>query len=174
MLHRHTPVHARPKMSRKKRWLLTAGIVPLLIGGAAFAYFDLNQATSHVSVAATPSFTINISQPTGDDLSPGSGSQTVTFQAVNQLNKPQTINSITYAVTTDLAGGTFDTSTGAFNDQCLVAWFSIVGSPSVPPPTVVSPNGTLSGTVVVSMPENDVTDQDACEGTSPQISVTLN
>lgn len=173
MSHRNAR-HATPKLkSHKRRYLLTALIAPLFIGGAAYAYFDLNQATSHVNVASSPSFTITITPPTGAPLLPGSGSQTISFSAINQLNRPQTINSITYAMTSDQSGGILNTVTGAYDDACLASWFNVSGVPSIPPPTVVQQGQTLSGTVAVSM-TNPTASQDACEGDSPQISVTLN
>lgn len=169
--------HAAPKKGHKKRRWLGAGIVvPVLMGGAAFGYFEANLATGHVDVATPPSFTVNVSDPTGTPLSPGSGTETVSFHIINQLNHAQTINGETFAISTDSAGGTFDTLTNTWNDNCLATWFdaSTSNSGGVTFPTVVQPNQALiNGVIIVTMPANITVDQSACVGTEPQVSVAL-
>lgn len=178
MLHRHTAAHARPsrkRLSHKKKFLIALAL-PLFLGGTAMAYFALSQGVSHVNVAAPPNFMISIAQPTGTPLSPGNGTETVLFSVINQQPTAQTINTATYALTTDSAGGIYDTATNAFNDNCLASWFDITGTlgAGVTLPLTVPGNDPIySGSITVTMPANATTDQTACEGTSPQVSVTL-
>lgn len=179
MLHRFkTPArHATPKTPRRKRkWLVLAVVAPLLIGGAAFAYFNLDQATSHVNVATTPNFMISIAQPTGTALSPGSGTETVLFSVVNQVNT-QTLNSATYALTSDTAGGIYDTVSNTYIDSCLASWFDVsgtLGAGITLPMTVQAGQAIYTGSITVTMPADPTDNQTACEGLSPQVSVTLN
>lgn len=179
MYHRSNARHVQrraPRLShRKKFWLLLVGL-PLLMVGSAYAYFAINQATSHVNVASAPDFFISIAQPTGTPLAPGVGSETVLFSVVNQQSQPQTLNGETYALTTDLAGGVYDTNTNAFVDSCLASWFTITGTPGtgVTFPTTLQPGGAIyTGSITVTMPADPNDDQTSCAGLAPQVSVAV-
>lgn len=179
MFHRSAPAHVRPRkprLTRHKKIFLLALITPLLIGSSAMAYFALNQATSHVNVAAPPNFMISIAPPTGTPLSPGNGTETVLFSVINQQPAAQTINTATYALTTDANGGIYDTNTSAFVDTCDASWFTVsgtLGDGITLPLTVPGNDPIYTGTITVTMPDNPTIDQSACEGLSPQVSVTL-
>ena len=171
------PRHAAPSRPRrfKRRYIAATVIIPLLMGGAAYAYFEQDTATSHVNVAAVASFTILISPPTGGALSPGVGTEIVPFTVINQLNHPQTVNAETFAVTTDAAGGIYDTNTDTFVDSCLASWFDAEGGDGgVPLPDILQTGQMLAnGAITVTMPANPTTDESACSGLSPQVSVTV-
>ncbi len=169
------PRHAAPKRARRftRKTLLAFAIVPLLLGGVAYAYFNANYGLGHVDVENPPSFTVSIQPPAGTPLSPGSGSEVVGFTLINQLGYAQTIHAETYSITTDPAGGIYDVNTNAFNDSCDAVWFTLMGQDggTVLPVTLQPGQSIQGGTMTVTMPANATVNESACAGVAVQVEV---
>jgi hypothetical protein len=91
------------------------------------------------------------------------------------LTAAQVLSSIGVAMTTDAAGGIWDTglTTPAFNDACKAAWFNVVYTPVVVLPTNVAAGAVISSEqAVVTMPTSTI-NQSACENTSPGVTITV-
>lgn len=144
------------------------GAIVLGAGGVAAALFTgSNSATGQGSVGNGAIWNVSLSVPTGAPLLPGVGTQTLTYTIKNTTNTAQTLHSVTAELGS--SGGNI-TQGGAPAPGCLSIWFNLV--PKTPAlPQSVAPHSTVTDTVALSMPASSV-DQDACQGTTPDISVS--
>lgn len=145
--------------SRKKRIAVIAGATALVVGGGgvAFAFWS---STGHGEGTATTGSALSVGTPvtTGGALSPGAGTQTVTFSVTNPAPGSQVLNSL--AVTIAEADGISWTPGG-----CTEADFTLsaVTVAPTPVPVTIASLGVVTGTVTVSM-KNAGLNQDACQG----------
>lgn len=165
----------RKGMKHRKKIIIAIAGATLAIGGTAWAYFGLSSGTSSFAVGGTK-FTVTVGASVGPALTPGGGSDSMTFDVVNNQPFAQTLTSLTASLTTDSAGGIYDTMMGAFNDSCLASYF-VLSFSAAGLPKQLAPNGGSYSTATsglqpsISMPTNAV-DESACEGTDPQVTLT--
>ncbi len=155
----------------KKRWVLPLSVVAVLaIAGGAFAYFTSSgSGTGQASVGSSTAFTVNASSDTSNSLYPGSGSETLTYTVHNPSSGAQNLTS-TSASVASLNGDV--TQGGTEVTGCKASWFSAVNTAPTPLPQDLA-GGTSSsqGSVLVTMSDSG-TNQNACEGAKPDITVS--
>ena len=154
---------------------LAAGLA-LGAAGAAFAYFTTSgSGTGNGKVGSSSSFTVTVDAYTGGPIYPGSGSENATYTVKNPGPADQLLTSTSAALTTDVGGGVYDTTSHAFVDGCQASWFTVTDNqPTTPaePVTLASGASATGGSVDLSMPSNSTDNQNPCEGLTPQITVS--
>jgi hypothetical protein len=155
--------------SKKVIMALAAGGLTLGLAGAALAYFtSTGSGTGNATVGTSGNWTVATSAPTGGLLYPGVGTDTVAYTVTNDGSGYQELNGTTAALTTDVAGGVFDTNTNAYNDSCEASWFTVTNT-SVSGDVAASAD--LSSSLTIQLNDSG-TDQDACQGVDPQVTIS--
>jgi hypothetical protein len=128
-------------------------------------------------VGTSTNWTVASTASSGGPLFPGSGSEAIPFTVTNASAGQQAINSIATALTTDNSGGVFDTTSGVFVDGCLASWFTVSNTVPSFPYDLAGTNpgaaGVYSGTATLTMQDAPTVAQDACQGLTPQIKITV-
>jgi hypothetical protein len=161
-------------MSRRfnKKYVVAAvGVVAALaISAAAIAFFtDSGTGTGNASVGTSSSYLVTTDALTGGPLYPGSGTENVAYHVKNESSGQQQVSSITAVLTTDVAGGVYDTTTTAFVDGCKASWFTLTNHPGTLPDNLAG-GATHSGSVDVILTDSG-TNQDPCKNLTPQVTV---
>jgi hypothetical protein len=157
----------------KKRAIVIAVIGSLALGAGAYAYFTSTGAgTGTAAVGSAAPFTVAVSAATGGPLYPAAGSQSLGYVVTNSSDGTQRLRTVTAAPeSSELPGSLGDivTSTGVVSG-CKAEWFTVVATTPGLAMDLAS-HATASGTAVVTM-ANVNASQDACQGSSPNITVT--
>lgn len=155
--------------SKKAVAVLVAGAIVLGGAGATLAYFtSTGSGTGNATVGTSTDWSVSVAAGTGGPLYPGAGTETIGYTVTNPGTGQQELNATSAALTSDVAGGVFDTNTSAYVDTCLASWFTVTNT------TVsgdVAPAGSLSSSLTVVLNDSG-TDQDACQGIAPQVTVS--
>jgi hypothetical protein len=167
------------KLFNTKRKIAAVAISSAVIlgaSGAALAYFTTSgSGTGNGKVGSSTAFAVTVAGYTGGPIYPGSGSENATYTVTNPGPADQLLTSTSAALTTDVGGGVYDTTTAAFVDGCKASWFTVTNhQPTTPAePATLHASGTATGgSVDLSMPSNSTDNQNACEGLTPQITVS--
>lgn len=153
----------------KKRALVAGVIASLAMGTVAFAFFSsTGTGSGNASVGSSHSFTVDVSADTTGTLYPGSGSETLTYTVTNPGPGFQNLGA-TAAVVASAANGDIIPVTGTATG-CKASWFTAVAASDLPLPQNLAETATSTGTVVVTMQDTG-SNQDACQGKSPKITV---
>jgi hypothetical protein len=157
------------KTKRRVAAVVLSGVVVLAGAGIAAALFTTgNTATGQGSVGDGSVWNVSLSTPNGPPLLPGVGSQTLTYTITNTTNTAQTLTSVNAALGTS---GGYITENGKPVTGCWASWFYLApNTPSLP--ESVSPNTSVTDTVVLTFPASSQ-NQDACEGSTPDITVSV-
>jgi hypothetical protein len=159
--------------SRRGRVLVVCAVVAMVFGGggAAFAYFtSTGSGTGSATVGQAATWDVTQTSTTGT-IYPGSGASTIVFNVKNVSNGDQSY--ATSAVAVNSSGGDI-TVNGTPVSGCQASWFNASVSNDAGAGTNIAAGGSASVTVSVSMPSNATTNQDACEGQSPDVTLTVN
>jgi hypothetical protein len=143
--------------ARRSRTTLVAltTIVIVAIGAAAFAYWTSDGSGDGTgTTGSVTDFTITSSAPTGPDLKPGVGEQSVAFVVTNPSDGSQMLSDVT--VTVANADGTAWTSVAG----CSAADYAI-GDVDITYSDMAA-GATAEGTVTLTM-NNTATDQEGCK-----------
>ena len=111
-------------------------------------------------------WTVSVSSDTSGSLYPGIGSETLTYSVTNSGGGNQELNSVNFSVANSGQGG-----------ACLGSWFTVTDNGSTNGVVPAGANSDLApghsdnGTVTLSL-RDVATSQDACEGASPQVTLT--
>jgi len=155
--------------SKKVMTVVLAGAIVLGGAGAALAYFtSTGNGTGNATVGTAGAWTVATSAPTGGLLYPGTGIDTVAYTVTNSGSGFQNLSGTTAALTTDVNGGVFDTTSNAFVDGCKASWFTVSNT------TVsgdVAPSAHLSSSLTITMQDSG-TVQDPCKNLTPQVTVS--
>lgn len=153
--------------------------IALAGGGAAFAYFtSTGTGTGTGSVATTTDYTVDVIGPTDGPISPGSTGETFTYTVMNNDSGTQAISGATISVAPS-ATAVGKGCTAALADY-VVSGPGITGSANPATQTYTAPISIAGGATsssaqlafTVSM--NDTgTNQSACEGDTPTVTVTV-
>jgi hypothetical protein len=169
-----------PEGRNYRRKIAIAAVAAVIAAGGvvAFAFFTAaGSGTGNGAVGTSTAWNVSSSAYTGGPLYPGTGSESVPFAVTNQGPGNQALTSITSDLTTDGAGGIYDVNTSSFNDACLATWFTVTNTtPTFPDDlagTAPGPAGTYGGTATLTM-QDLPTNQNACQGVDPQITITVN
>lgn len=159
--------------SKRGRILVVCAVVAIVFGGggAAFAYFtSTGSGTGSAAVGTAGSWGVSQTNTTGT-IFPGSGTSTLTFSVKNNGTGDQSYATATAAVNADGSGNI--TVGGTAVTGCLASWFntSITNDPGLG--TNIAGGASTPVTVTVTMPSNTTTNQDACQGKSPDVTLTV-
>jgi hypothetical protein len=158
------------KFFGKKRTLALAVVVVLAVAGAAIAYFTSSgSGTGTASVGSSTAFTVSVSSDSSHGLYPGAGSENLAYSVHNGSSGNQNLSGTSAVVAQDTNGDV--TSGGSSVAGCKASWFTAVNNG--PTPANLAGGATVNGSVDVSMQDSG-TNQDACQGASPDITVSAN
>lgn len=166
---------------RPRSRAVLAGAAALLLagGGTAYAYFT-SQGTNTASTTVGSASPWNVTGTNGlgspststGVMLPGSGTLTVSYAAVNPSSGNQYLNSAVVTVSKDANGDVLNTAaSNAPVPGCAAAWFT-VSNTGAPAPQDVAGGTYVNGTAAVSMSNPNVS-QNACQGVSPQVTITV-
>jgi hypothetical protein len=170
--------------SRTKKIIAVGAAAALTLGiaGTAFAYFtSTGSGTGTAYVGSTAPWTVAVSLDAGSAgvyLYPGVGTENLDFTITNSSGGPQALTAVNAAVVTDGSGLAETGNPASYITGCYASWFNASFSGAlylngVTPYTYgqAVPSGQyVWGQVAVSMTESG-TDQSACEGSTPNITV---
>lgn len=151
----------------KKRFAVLGAVAILAMAGIAVAYFtSTGSGTGSATVGSATAFKVTVAAPTGGPLYPGSGSENLAYTVKNEGSGAQNVNSTSAVVASK--GGNI-TQEGVEVAGCKASWFT--ATDSSPAPANLKGGESASGSVEVTMQDSG-TNQDACQGTSPDITVS--
>jgi hypothetical protein len=105
-------------------------------------------------------------------LAPGATEQ-IPFVVTNATHDTKPLNSVTATIPTE-PGGDAETIGGVDIPGCVARWFTAVVDPANAAfPPQVTPGASYAGRIALTMRDSD-TDQNACRGATPAVSVTAN
>jgi hypothetical protein len=145
-------------------------------GGAAFAYFTSSgTGTSAGTVGTASNYTVLVSAPSGGPLTPGGANETFTYTVHNTSSGSQAITTASISVAPDATHATAG---------CSAAWYQVsgtgitTGNPATQTyaPAITIPAGGTSTSAQLAFTVTLIdsgTNQDACEGDAPVVTVTV-
>jgi hypothetical protein len=156
---------------RNKRALGVLGVMAALaIASAAFAYFTSEgSGTGNGAVGSSSNYAVTVDAATSGSLYPGSGVDTLAYHVKNESTGHQQVSSITAALTVNGEGDVFDTIAKASATGCKASWFTVVNSPGTLPDDLAG-GATHDGSATVALKDEE-TNQNACQGVDPQLTV---
>jgi hypothetical protein len=168
------------RMLRKKRVVVVGAVVAALaVAGGAYAYFTGGSSSVNASgtVGSSTTWAVTSGSATWSGsltaLYPGASSDTelLPFTVTNNGNGHQAVTSITAALMTK-TNGDAETSSGNDITGCLASWFTAtVDSGNASLPANLAPGGTYTGKVDLTMQDSG-TNQNACQGAVPAVTIT--
>jgi hypothetical protein len=155
---------------------VAASAVILGTGGAAWAYFATNgSGTGSATVGAAGTWKVDAGTVKGGPLYPdGTSTETIAFTVKNLGSGKQEFTSVMPSVAAD--GGGLITATGTAVPGCYATWFNAaIATPTDDPGinTEIASKGSVTVTVTVTMPADEVHNQTACAGASPDITLSV-
>jgi hypothetical protein len=153
----------------KKRVALALSVVAVLaITGSAIAYFSgSGSGNGSASVGSSAGFAVTVSSDSSGALLPGYGSETLTYSVKNKSNGYQNLSATSVAVAHDAAGNIVHNGTSV--SGCMASWFTATDTP--PAYGNLAGGASVSGSVSVTMQDSG-TNQDPCQGATPDITVS--
>ncbi|MGN6472250.1 MAG: hypothetical protein ACTHK4_01200 [Mycobacteriales bacterium] len=161
---------------KKAAAVIGAGVIAVAGSGVAFAYFTSSgNGTGSATVGSAGSWGVAAGTTTGT-MYPGiiTAISTVPFTVTNNRNGKQAVTDATHLVATvvDDANGNIEQN-GVALSGCKAVWFTpTVGTPSKAYGTSIAPTGTFTVSVGVTMSDSG-TNQDSCQGASPDINLAV-
>lgn len=162
----------RNLFTTRRRVALVSGVVVavLAVGGVAFAYFtSTGSGTGQATVGTATNWTVTPGAPSGT-MYPGVGSTTIVFTVQNAGTGNQQDNNDTVSIPTS---GADVTSHGVDVPGCLATWFTATKGTDNAQGVDFAPGQTKTVTVTVTMSDPNVA-QDACQGVTPDIKLSVN
>jgi len=164
----------------KKRLSAIAFVAALAVTGAAVAYFTggSGTVTGSGTVGSASALGITTGTPTWSGsltaLYPGAANNTeyLPFTVTNNGNGHQSVTTILPTIPAE-TNGDAETAGGADIPGCLASWFTAIvdqGNPALP--SDLAPTGTYVGKIDLVMPDNTTTNQNACQGKAPAVTIT--
>lgn len=142
----------------------------LVVAGAALAYFSsTGSGTGSATVGSSTAFTVAVSPATGGPLYPGSGTQNLAYTVNNPSSGGQNLSATTASVA---SSGANITSGGVAVPGCLAADFTATNTAPTPLPQNLAGGATSTGGSVAVTMTNTAANQDACQGKTPDITVS--
>jgi hypothetical protein len=163
----------------KRRIAVLGATVALALagGGAAFAYFTSSgTGTGAGTVGTSTAYTVVVSGPTGGPLTPGGATESFTYTVKNNSSGSQAITSASVSVAPDASHATAG---------CSAAWYQVSGTdittPANPATQTYAAAIPIAAGATSSDPQqtftvtllNEPTNQDACEGDAPVVTVAV-
>ena len=160
--------------------VLVAGCAVLAVAGAAFAYFTASgSGNGSATVGSSSPWNVAVSTSSATfsgsltAIYPGEGTEYIPFTIANAGNGNQKLASDTPSIMTNSSTGDAETISGADISGCTATWFNVSNDSSNPSLANVdlTPGSSYSGKVDVTMTDAS-TDQGACQGKAPGVTVT--
>jgi hypothetical protein len=153
----------------KKRMLAVVGVVVVLAGaGVAAAYFtSTGSGTGSVTAGTASNWTVTFGTTTGT-MYPGAGTSTLPYTVTNPSAGHQRLAATAATVVADAGGNIKDA--GVAVAGCKSAWFTATNTG--PAPITLAGGATATGSVAVKM-ANDDSNQNACQGKHPDVTVNV-
>jgi hypothetical protein len=164
----------------KKYIALFTTVATVAVAGAALAYFtgSSNSATGSGTVGSSSQWGVAEGSPTWSGsltaLYPGASNDTeyLPFTATNNGSGKQAVTSVTVAIPHQ-ANGDAQTAAGADIAGCQASWFTATVDASNPAlPADIAAGGTYTGKIDLTMQDSG-TNQNACQGAAPAVTVTV-
>jgi hypothetical protein len=156
----------------RRKIAIASAVAVLGAGGViGYAYFtSTGSGTGNGTVGSASNYAVTVDTASGSALFPGSGSQNTAYHVKNTSTGFQNLSSITAALTADGAGDVFNTTTSATAVGCKAAWFTVTNHPGTLPDDLAG-GATHDGSADITMQDSG-TNQDACQGVTPQITIS--
>jgi len=163
----------------KKRLAAVAFIGALAVTGVAVAYFTggSGNVTANGTVGSSSAWTVAAGTPTWSGtltaLYPGATNDTelIPFTATNNGKGDEAVTNVSITMPT-LNGDV--TSGGVEITGCKAAWFTAAGDASNPAlPDDIASGSAYSGKVDLTMQNVTNASQDACQGKTPAVTITV-
>jgi hypothetical protein len=145
---------------------LGSGVALVAVVGAVAYFTNTGSGTGQATVGTSTPWGVTFGATTGTML-PGSGTSTVNYTVTNNGTGNQQLTTTTATVVSDGTGNV--TSSGTAVPGCLASWFSAANSP--PAAVTLPPGGSATGSAAITMVESG-TNQDPCQGVTPDILVS--
>jgi hypothetical protein len=168
------------KLLSKKRVAAGAAIIAALaVAGGAYAYFTGGSSSTNASGTVGSSTTWGVASGTATwsgsltALYPGASNDTelLPFTVTNNGKGHQAVTGITASLPAE-ANGDAETASGSDISGCLASWFTAtVDSSDASLPANLAPGGTYTGKIDLTMQDSG-TNQNACEGAAPAVTIT--
>ena len=161
------------RIFRMKRTVAALSVVAVLVcAGAAYAYFTSSgSGTGSATVGSATAFAVNVSAASGGPLFPGSGTENLAYTVHNPSSGNQNLSATTASVAA--SGGNI--TTGTSNTPvagCSASWFTVVNTAPTPLAQNLVGGATSSGGSVAVTMQDSGTNQDSCQGATPNITVS--
>jgi hypothetical protein len=162
----------------KKRLAAVGFVAALAITGVSVAYFTggTGSATGSGTVGSSSAWGVATGTPTWAGgftaLYPGATNNTelIPFTVTNNGNGQQSITNIAIAVPAD-GNGYAKTAAGTSITNCMASWFTAVPDPSNAALPNLASHAAYTGKVDLTMTDSG-TNQNACQGAAPAVTVT--
>ncbi|WP_372790787.1 hypothetical protein [Paraconexibacter sp.] len=146
----------------------------VVVAGVAFAYFtDGGSGSGSASVGSSSPYEVTVDPATGGPLYPGAGTTTIAYHVKNVGSGAQRIASISATLKRDASG--FVVSRAGEGEQtqdgCMASWFSLTNDPGTLPSTLAG-GATHDGDVEMVLNDSG-TDQNACQGATPVVTIEV-
>jgi hypothetical protein len=167
------------KLRKKRVALIVAPLAALALAGGAYAYFTGGSSSANASgtVGSSTTWAVTTGGATWSGsltaLYPGASNDTelLPFTVTNNGNGHQAVTSITAALMTK-TNGDAETATGTDITGCLASWFTAtVDSGNASLPANLAAGGTYTGKIDMTMQDSG-TNQNACQGAVPAVTIT--
>jgi hypothetical protein len=157
------------RKSSSRRMAVGIGVVAsLALAVGAYAYFtSTGSGTGTATVGSSTALTVNVSAATGGPLYPGAGSQNLAYTVTNPSSGHQNLSATTSSVAS--SGGSI-TENGTPVAGCASSWFTAANTPPALPQNLAGGATSSGGSVTVTMQDSG-TNQDPCQGHTPDITV---
>jgi hypothetical protein len=154
------------QLPKKRAVAVVALVVVLATAGLAVAYFTSSgSGTGSVTAGTASTLTVTFGTTAGT-MYPGAGTSTLPYTVTNPSAGHQNLAATTAIVVADASGNIKDA--GAVVATCKSAWFTATNTS--PAPIDLAGGATATGSVAVTM-ANDASNQNACQGHHPDITV---
>jgi hypothetical protein len=153
--------------TRKRRLAaLGSGVALAAVVGAVAYFTNTGSGTGQATVGSSTPWGVTFQTTTGT-MFPGAGASTVNYTVTNNGSGNQNLTTTTAVVVNDGSGNV--TSSGTPVPGCLASWFSAANDP--PAAVTLAPGASTTGSADITMIESG-TNQDPCQGVTPDILVT--
>jgi hypothetical protein len=153
----------------KKRALAVVGLVVMLAtAGVAVAYFTSSgSGTGSVTAGTASNWTVTFGKTTGT-MYPGAGTSTLPYTVTNPSAGHQALDGTAATVVADGAGDIAEKGVTVLG--CKSEWFT--ATDTGPGSINLAGGDSATGSVAVTM-ANDASNQDACQGRHPDVTVNV-
>ncbi len=156
---------------KRKRLLVSvaaAGAISITAGALAYFTGQSSTATGSASVGSNSAWVVTVTSTSGT-IYPGTGSTTINYSVKNGGSGYQDLSNTTAAMIADGSGNV--EQSGVSKSGCLASWFT--ANNTSPAATDLAAGASTTGNVSVTMSDSG-TNQNSCQGVSPDVKVTAN